>query len=199
MVGRASFEQGAKLRRWEKKIDDPAKALKQIGALMVGESQDAFKRQKFGDAPWKPRAVPNVYGIISDFAGGAKEPKARRFQSQPALRDTGRLAQSISFRVVGRVVEVGSNVEYAATHQHGGATESETITQAMQKAIWKWLKSKGGRWKSDLGWLLNRKFTGQKLKGRVPARPFVGVTKQTIADVKEVVGVEIFEVRNGSR
>lgn len=199
MDGRASFEQGAKLRRWEKRIENPEVALKQIGAMMVAESQDAFKAQKFGKTAWKPRAVPNVYGLIADFAGGAKQPKPRRFESRPALRDTGRLASSINFRVSGKVVEVGSNLPYAGTMHAGGSTTSETITKAVQEAIHRWLKNSGSRWKTRLGWLLNKKFTGAKLEGKVPARPFVGVTRQTIADVKEVVGVKIFEVKHGRR
>ena len=68
-------------------------------------------------------------GIIADLHAGKKVPAARRLEPRPALRDTGRLANSIAFRVAGDSVEVGSNVEYAGTHHHGGETESKPITK----------------------------------------------------------------------
>ena len=193
---KATFKKGAKIERWEESLDNPRVALKQIGALMVAESQRSFRDQKHGEDKWEERAPINVYGLIADFAKGSKPP-ARRFESRPALRDTGRLAGSIAFRVLGRTaVEVGSNLEYAGTMQHGGPIESETITESMQKAIGKWLKTKKGvGFKDQLGWLLNKKFTGETLKGEVPARPFVGITKQTLDDVLVTVKVAIMEVK----
>ena len=191
----ATFKQGAQVGRWEKNLDNPQAALKQIGAVMVAESQQAFKAQKFGKESWEPRAVPNVYGIVADFHAGKKKPPARRFEDRPVLRDTGRLAASISFSVVSsRTVEVGSNLSYAATLHRGGKIESKPITKSVQETLAKWLKGAGKAWKGKLGFLLNPKFTGETLKGRVVARPFMGITKATIADVKEIVGVSIMEV-----
>ena len=192
---KTTFKKGAKIERWEKALQSPKKALKQIGVLMVAESQDAFKDQKHGREKWEGRAPVNVYGIIADFSKGGKPP-ARRFQTRPALKDTGRLSGSISFKVGGSTtVEVGSNLDYAGTHQFGGKIESQPITKSLRRALWKWLKPKDKSLKKSLGWLLNKKFTGETLKGEVPARPFVGITKSTIADVREVVGVNILEVK----
>ena len=191
----ATFKRGAKVERWERNLESPQRALKQIGALMVAESQQAFREQRFGTKAWPPRSPVNVFGIIADFAEGKRAPPARRFQRSPALRDTGRLAASIAFRVEGDSVSVGSNLDYAAVHQKGGATESETITGAVQRALWRWLREQGPERKRQLGWLLNRKFRGEKLDGEVPARPFVGITRQTMADVREVIGVSIMEAK----
>jgi hypothetical protein len=78
---------------------------------MVAESQQSFRDQRFGSDAWEPRAPVNVFAIIADFHAGKKSPPQRRFESRPALRDTGRLAQSISWKLVGTdVVEVGSNL-----------------------------------------------------------------------------------------
>ncbi len=190
------FERGAKIERWERKLENPTDALKQIGALMVAESQRAFKLQRFGREKWKERSTPNVFGIIADFHAGKKKPPARRFESRPALRDTGALARSIAFKLAGaKVVEVGSVLPYAGTLHHGGEVESKPITETVQTALWKWLKGPGKEHKSTLGWLLNKKFTGQKLTTTVPKRPIVGITKQTIADVREAVRVKIMEVK----
>lgn len=190
-------EKGAKIEAIERALVDKTAALKQIGTLMVAESQDAFRNQKLGDKAWKERGTPNVFGIIRDFADGRREPPARRFERRPVLMDTGRLRQSIAWRVMasGDVVEVGTNLPYAAVHHRGGEVESATITQSMQAAIWQWLKGSGKQHKRTLGWLLNKKFSGKKLKATVPARPIVGITADTIADVREVVGVTIAEAR----
>ena len=190
---KTSFKKGAKLERWEKALQNPQKALKQIGVLMVAESQASFRDQQFGRKKWKGRAPVNVFGIIADFSKGSTPP-ARRFQTRPALKDTGRLSGSISYKVSGLAVEVGTNLDYAGVHQFGGQVESEKITKSVQQALSKWLKPKDKGLKESLGWILNKKFTGETIKGQVPARPFVGISKQTIEDVREVVGVEILEV-----
>jgi len=195
MAGRVAFDEGDRIRRFGKNLDDPKVALKQIGAMMVAESQLAFKAQKLGKEKWDARAPINVYGIISDFHGGKSKPPERRFERRPALRDTGRLAASIAFNVISKTtVEVGSNLPYAGVHQEGGPIESKPITKAVQEKLGDWLKGNGSAYKKALGFLLNRKLTGETRKGKVVARPFVGVTKQTIEDVLEIVGVKILEV-----
>ena len=190
------FEKGAKIERWEKNLDSPDVALRQVGALMVAESQRSFRDQKFGEDAWAPRGKINVFGIIADFYEGKKSPPARRFESRPVLRDTGRLAASISFRMAGvDIVEVGSNLPYAPVLHHGGEIESKPINEQVRTALNEWLKSKGRPYRKQLGWLLNKKYEGKTLKGQVPPRPIVGITKQTIEDVKEAVAVKIMEAQ----
>ena len=195
-MARATFKKGAKVKRWEKNLDNPQAALKQIGALMTAESQRAFKDQKFGKEPWQPRGQVNVFGIIADFHAGKRTPPARRFETRPALRDTGRLSASIAFKLLGsKVVEVGSNLPYAGVHHTGGEVESEPITESVQRLLGNWLKNKGSEFKSRLGFLLNKKLRGTTLKMDVPERPIVGITKQTLKDVQEAVGVKIMEAK----
>lgn len=187
---------GAKVERWERNLEAPRLALQQIGLLMVAESQQAFRAQAFGGVTWPGRRVPNVFGIIADFAAGKKSPPRRRFDPRPALQDTGRLAASIAHRIVGKdVVEVGSNLPYAGTMHHGGPTESARITDAVADLLADWLRQEGAPWRKALGWILNRKFRGRTLKGQVRPRPFVGITEQTIQDVHEVVAVKIMEAK----
>jgi phage gpG-like protein len=195
-MARAAFEKGAKIQRWERNLDNPSAALKQIGALMVAESQRAFREQQFGEEGWERRGIPNVFGIISDFAQGRAEPPQRRFEHRPALHDTGRLAASIAFKLLGtKVVEVGSNLDYAAPLHHGGEVESETVTEQVQRRLGRWLKGQGSEWKDELGFLLRDVYTGKKQTMEVPARPIVGITKQTRADVLEAVQEKIMEVK----
>jgi phage gpG-like protein len=195
-MARATFRRGAKVDRWLRNLESPAAALKKIGALMAAESQAAFRNQSFGDKPWAPRSDVNVFGIIADFAQGRRQPPQRRFEKRPALQDTGRLAASITFRMVDpKTVEVGSNLPYAGVHHRGGKVESQPISERVRKGLWKWLKKQDKGLKRRLGWILNRKFAGKTLTMEVPARPIVGITKQTIADVREAVGVSIMEAR----
>lgn len=192
---RVTFKKGAKVERIEKKLTDPNAALKQIGVLMVAESQRSFKAQRLGRKKWDQRAPVNVFGIIADFHAGKRKPAARRFERRPALRDTGRLASSIAYQVVGRTVEVGTNLDYAAVHQTGGQTESKPITGTVRSNLWRWLKGQGTELKRRLGWLLNKKFRDETLTQRVPARPFLGITPETRKAISKIVGVQIMEVR----
>lgn len=196
MAGKAEFDEGAKIGRWRDGLQNSAKALNAIGIMMVSESQRAFQEQRFGNDAWQPRSVPNIFGLLQDFADGRDEPKPRRFDARPALEDTGRLRMSIAHRVLNKsTVEVGSNLPYAQVHHAGGETKSVKITQDLQDRLWKWLKSQGVDLRVRLGWLLNKKWRGSSLDGKVPRRPIVGLTKQTIDDVRDVIGVKIFEVR----
>jgi len=193
-MARVTYEPGAKVKRLQANLADPSKALKQIGVMMVAESQAAFKAQRFGSTQWRQRNNPNVFGIISDFTQGRRKPPARRFESRPALSDTGRLAKSIAFQVKGKIVEVGTNVEYASLHNFGGVSKSEKITSTVQKSLWSWLKKQDKSLKQRLGWLLNRKFKDQQLETRVPRRQFVGITMETRKQIRATIGMEIMEV-----
>jgi len=195
---KAEFKKGAKMERFQRAVENPKAALTQIGAFMVSESQAAFKvgNQALGDKKWAPRAPVNVFGILADFAAGKATPPNKRFQTTPALMDTGRLRGSIAFSVSGNTVTVGSNLPYAAKHHFGLETESEVITEEMQLLMGAWLlKVEDDAIFNRLAFLLNKKWRGKSLTMKLPERPIVGITKQTIADVNEAIGVEIFEVR----
>lgn len=183
------------MRRWRTNLEHPEAALKQIGALMVSESQRAFKQQRFGGKVWDPRSKVNVFGILADFHAGKSKPPSRRFQTKPALRDTGRLAGSISFRIEGDTVVVGTNLPYASVHHTGGEVESVPITEQVQRKLADFLlkESTSDEVFSRLAPLVNRKMRDQTLKMDVPERPIVGITPTTLADIKEAVGVGIFE------
>ena len=190
---RTGVDIGEKIPRIERNLDNPVAALSQIGAMMVAASQRAFKEQSYDGDSWAPRAAVNVFGIIADFHAG-KNPPARRLQRRPALRDTGRLASSIAFKVAGKTVEVGSSLEYAGKLFKGGPIESKPVTESVQALLADWLDRKPQDLKDKLGFLLSEKMTGQTLKSEVPARRFLGLTDELMRDVKETLGVKILEV-----
>lgn len=189
---RVKVTPGRRLDAMAKNLADPTAILRAVGVLMVAESQRAFKDQRFGSKTWDARAPVNVFGIIADFAAGKKTPPSRRFETRPALRDTGRLASSIAFAVTSATtVEVGTTVDYAAVHQTGGKVESKPITDQVRDLLGKWLRTQPLPIKRALGWLLNEKFKGRTVTRRVPARPFLGITPQTREVVKRAVGARV--------
>ena len=195
MAGKVKATTSGKGRKVEKNLNNPEGIMKMIGALMVADSQKAFKDQAFMGKTWPPRGPVNTMGILRDFANGVVNPPKRRFERRPALRDTGKLSASISFRVVGKnTVEVGSNLPYASVHQKGGETESPKITKAIQEALAKWLRKKPQDIKLKLEWITNPMFTNSVIKTRVPARPFIGLTQQTIRYVRQNLGRKLTEV-----
>lgn len=180
-------------KRMRERLNDPTPILKKIGALLVADSQQSFKSQRLGKIRWRRRSVPNVAGLVHDFAKGRKAPKPRRFNERPALMDTGALSRSISFDVQGtKSVVVGSRLKYAKLHQTGGVSRTERITKEVQSRLADWLKtSSGKRWADRLGWLLNKKQTGKTHSIRIPRRPFLGLTTQTKRYIKKVIGVSV--------
>lgn len=191
---RNEFEQGGKIDCWEVALKNPSDAMKAIGAILVAESQLAFRDQKFDGKQWRERSVPNVFGIIADFAAGKPSPPKRRFAQRPVLKDTGRLFNTINFRVEGsHSVLVGSPLPYAGVLHQGGKIESEKVSTDVQSRLAKWLKGKGKQWKSKLGFLLSKSMEGKTLKSEVEARPFMGVTPQSREDIRKAVGAVLFK------
>lgn len=179
----------------------PGKVLERIGAILEAGSQDAFLEQAFGDFRWPGRypnqADPhiNVAGALGDFAKGRSEPKSRRFDRRPALRDTGALLGSIRSQVVSdEVVEVGSTLPYAAMHQFGG-TSSIPIDKATKQRIVKWLlKPAGEPHRGNLSPLL----TKDTLDTEVVQRPFLGVTDEMETDIHDTVETMIAGAAGGN-
>lgn len=171
------------------------KLLQQIGILMVAESQAAFKAQAFGKYQWPKRGKINTAGILGDFAQGRNKPPKRRFERTPALIDTGALRQSIAFKVTGQTVKVGSALRYASLHQSGGMSEGIAVTKDMQLRLGKWLKRQATDIRAKLGWLLGKKARSEKIKFKVPKRPFVGFTPKTKVTVQKALGVTISKAR----
>ena len=123
-------------------------AMEGIGQILVSNTQQRFVDQVDPDGlPWKELSAVTL-SRRRKAGSGAK-----------ILRDTGRLAASINYRVVGGSVEPGTNVVYAPTHQYGAKKGSYGRTR------------KG----SPIPW------------GDIPARPFFGYNDQDQADVLELL------------
>jgi phage gpG-like protein len=132
----------ARLRR---ALDNPTPVLKQIGALAVKTSRDAFREQRFGTFAW-PRRYPNqsepilnIAGALDDLSKGPRI-KDRRFEARPALIDTGQMRRSPTWNVeTNWTLAIGTNDPKAAAHQRGDVVTT-TITQTMRDNLAAYLK-----------------------------------------------------------
>ena len=123
-------------------------AMEGIGQILVSNTQQRFVDQVDPDGlPWKELSAVTLSRRRKAGSGAQ------------ILRDTGRLASSISYKVTGGTVELGTNVVYAGTHQYGAKKGSYGRTR------------KGG----PIPW------------GDIPARPFFGYNDQDQADVLELL------------
>lgn len=100
---------------------------------------------------------------------GQKWPKSGRAAAEggQTLTDTGRLQKSIDYAATSDKVMVGSNLVYARIHQKGG-----TITPKKAKRLV--FRGSDGR-------------TVSADKVTIPPRPFLGVSKDDMEEVKETM------------
>lgn len=180
------------------KLENLNGTLKQIGALMVAESQRSFLIQRFGVFRWperypgQPDPHVNIAGVISDLNRGAGVKSRRTGSRRPALKDTGVLSNSIKDRIASKdTVEVGTIVEYAAVHLHGGVSRQPT-PESTKKGIRKWLAKKG----NDVFAPKFRKVllpNSTSWDTEVEKRTFLGVTKRLENNIRKLVEAGIGE------
>lgn len=134
----------------------PGPALDSIGSYLANSTIRRFETESAPDGlPWK------------------RSGRAEREAGQ-TLTDTGRLRASIVHRVAGDVLEVGTNVVYAAIHQFGEKTKPRTIRARRKKALF---------------------FPGadhpvrsvQHPGSDIPERPFLGVSDEDRAAIARIV------------
>lgn len=193
-----SIDWGSRFKALEDLLTNAAPILDALGFFMRSRAEAAFHDQGRPGGAWPERAVPNIPGIIHDFHGGLAKPKAKRFESRPAVIDTNDLSRSIRHQLVAAdAVEIGVHgpaQAYADIQQFGGDTETLTVTQAFQDWLYAWIQTReGSAWRHQLGWLLNGKFTGQTLPWTVRARPFLVVLPEDVDDFAELTGVHIVD------
>ena len=179
-------------------IRSKGKALRRIGALGTSEAQAAFAGQSFGEFRWAERypnqsePFVNVAGAIADFSSGLKEPKQRRFDRRPAVRDTGNLMGSIAHEVVSdEAVRWGSVVPYAAIHQFG-LVSTQPVDEPTKNRIAAWLLTDSGR-EYRPRMLPVLKSGVRQWDTDVVQRPFLGVTPGMEEDIRSIVESAIAE------
>ena len=116
------MEMKAALKGLSTRLTRPQKALKECGLVLLRSVAKTFKA---GGRPvrWKP-------SNRAQFSGGK------------TLIDTARLMRSITMKVTGKTLTVGTNVKYAAMHQLGGKVAGRTIFPKRAKAL-RWIDRAG--------------------------------------------------------
>ena len=165
-------------RRLVDRVQNPRDILTAVGALVLAENQQNFRAQSGGGKPWMARSTPNIAGLISDFNAG-RNPPSRRFSPRPALVDTGRLRQSLTFAVQGSEVNVGTSLQYAPRLQEGGVERLRLTAQGRQNlgSFLARRRDLGAR----LGFLLSPR--RRAITIRIPPRTIVGMSNQLLGDV----------------
>lgn len=140
-------EAQALLAELARRTGDTRPTLDAIGQILVSNTQRRFVEQRGpGGIPWRPLSPVT---LARRRGGGA---------GAQILRDTGRLANSISYRVDGNGMTVGTNVNYAGTHQYGARKGQFGVRRG-----------------HPIPW------------GDVPARPMFGYDGRDQADVLELI------------
>lgn len=116
------MEMKAAVKGLSDRLSRPQKPLKECGLVLLRSISKTFKA---GGRPvrWKPSARTKITG-------------------GKTLIDTARLMRSITMKVTGKTLAVGTNVKYAAMHQLGGKVPGRTIFPKRAKAL-RWIDKAG--------------------------------------------------------
>ena len=193
----------------------PKAILRQTAQILMSGSRLAFEEEgRNPQGKWPKRSVPNIAGIFADFAAGRPGPLDRRFETGQTLVDTGRLRNSVAdpndaeIDLSTNEVTIQSRLPYAKDQQEGAEDKLVgVITEEFQTWLRAFIMRDVGSIRADfggdaagvamesfdknLGWLLNPNMVGEEVRIDIPARPFLEITPQDVADIKEMVGVLI--------
>lgn len=104
-------------------MQNPRPLLQHIGNELAHSTMQRFKTSTAPDCSlWKANEDSTLDIYASRF--GYKRRSQKRAGKKPLVGESGRLSGSITARVQGNAIVVGSDVEYAAVHQFGVAKGS---------------------------------------------------------------------------
>ncbi len=165
-------------------ISGASPILKFLAEDAVQYSQANFERQSTFGIKWKPRAVPNLHGIINDINEGRKPP-IRRIDPRPALIDTGMLRRSITYELSSTTsVRIGTNKPYAKVHQLGGIVVSKKKASNFDEQYIKWLNTVKSRLSKTQLARAGRILSLSQISSMMPARPFLSYPEK---EGKEII------------
>lgn len=165
-------------------FDNPEELLTAIGLDGVEFIHENFRNQQFGKkgSLYKERAVPNKAGIWQDIEDG-KFPSSGRLDSGPVLRDTGELLKSMTFRIQGETVFIGTNKSYAKRLQEGGTIVKVKTASDFDDRIDSFIQRYHGQMNEEEIHKVNQLKSLSQLSVTVPARKFIGYTTERLNEV----------------
>lgn len=149
--------------------------LDRVGELLVFAARSAIYDQRGPDgSAWPPRRVPNVLGILRDLErGGSVHPS--RLQPRKALYATGRLYDTLTYRVTGRTVRTASPWPQIARSMEQGGTETRAVTGTLRRRLGIYARSLGDAPEAARLWGVWRART---VTVSWPARRFSGLPRR---------------------
>lgn len=165
-----------RLREISARVSNMSPIMKAIGERVVEQTRRRF--EKGGPAPdGTPWAKP-------------KTPNPKRIRT---LTVSGQLRDSIRFQMINaNEVAIGTNKVYAAIHQFGGEITQGARSELFQRNRYVRGPKKGSFKKGSVAG------RGLTFKGReinIPARPFLGLSKQDSDDIVSLINNIIAEGR----
>lgn len=158
------------LARSIERCENKQQALRAVGAIVRESIRTNFREGGRTDK-WQPSKRGSADAIPGRRVG--------------TLRDTNRLMNSFTIKADQNSVVVGTNVEYAATHQYGAAKFSFGTVVAKVPAHYRTFR---GRFQIKV------KAHDRKMKlpwGNIPARPFMHIQTDDIRDIEEIMAAHI--------
>ena len=152
--------------------------------LIQRRLRSSFRLQGRTDQ-WEPRGTPSVAGILQDMQTG-RSARPERFSERPVLVVSGTLRDSIKASQQGTIIRVRAEAPYAGLHQHGGVSELPgagrgSPSRQVRRNLTHFLRMRRDL-RGELGWLFSR----DTVRFNIPARPFMNLTDEDMADIQRI-------------
>ena len=158
------------LGRVEAVLQSPSAMYKDMGEYLEQTTKQRFGTSTAPDGKkWQPNSQATYLALLGEKDtkkdGTLSKKGINRVMSKRPLVGQGILMQDIHYQVSGNLLLVGSNMEYAATHQFGATIKPKN--------------------KKMLSWKIGNVSVFAK-KVVIPARPFLGIS---VADKTELTNI----------
>lgn len=152
-------------------LENPAAMYKDMGEYLVQTTQQRFRTSTAPDgSKWQANSQGTYLSILgtkdTKKDGTLSKKGINRIQSKRPLVASGTLMDQIHYQVSGDLLLVGSNMEYAATHQFGATIKPKN--------------------KKMLSWKIGNVSVFAK-QVKIPARPFLGISIADEAELQNIV------------
>lgn len=163
-----------RLEELRKNLERRDQMLNEIGRTLAASTRRRFeKMQSPAGVQWKPLSARTI--------------RSKRKNKDKILTFEARLRNQIIHQVQGDTVAVGTNVAYAAIHQHGGtvAVGEQTVTRMRGTKGKNNGRFMPGATKAKHAVSSTFKIPAHKM--RIPARPFLGLSDEDRDEVREII------------
>ena len=157
----------------QRALSDKKTILRQIGEELVASTDERFvSMQSPSGEQWKPLHPRTI---------------RQKRNKQKILTERGLLRGSIHYELNGDTLEVGTDRKYGAIHQFGGVLKIPARTQTVKIGTKGKNKGRFMKAKSKAAHAIERTFTIPAHDVTIPARPFLGLSRDDKEEIVEIV------------